>query len=493
MSAASSCRLSALLAVLLLSGCDSKSPPPKTSPSAAVRQKPKPKATSKTPAESPKTVAADPVAEIEPEKDPEPPPAFRPPDRRPVHDDAELAAAGIHRYESKRLRLYTDIEPEIAKTLPPVVDQLYEALVKYFGPLPPDEHGAEFQMTGYLIRDEVVFREQGLMEGLPVLHHGKHVANRFWMREQQFDYFRRHLLLHECTHCFMTFEPGPAPPVWYMEGMAELFGTHRVDSDGRAEFCIMPTISDNTDGWGRIAAVRRECAEGRPLSVGGVYNLPEDAFFKPIAYAWSWALCKFFDSHPRYAERFRELGRHLHDGEFEPRFRDAFYPDRRNLSTEWTLFENQLQPGYDTQAAAIEFQPEKPLEAGAERKVLIQADRGWQDIGLRVSEGQAFEISAAGRFTLADDPKPWVSEPQGISFEYFGGLPLGRLVACFDADPADDDDANPGRHLLQTVSIGKSGRLTIPANGRLLLRLNDAWDLLSDNTGGVDVTIRRER
>src|SRR5690606_8219583 len=58
----------------------------------------------------------------------------RPPDRRPPHDDQKLAAAGIHVYESRRLKLYTDVDEAKASALPPLVDQLYEALEKYFGP-----------------------------------------------------------------------------------------------------------------------------------------------------------------------------------------------------------------------------------------------------------------------------------------------------------------------------------------------------------------------
>jgi hypothetical protein len=33
--------------------------------------------------------------------------------------------------------------------------------------------------------------------------------------------------------------------------------------------------------------------------------------------------------------------------------------------------------------------------------------------------------------------------------------------------------------------------LTIPVNGRMLFRLNDAWDSLADNAGSVELTIRR--
>lgn len=480
------------LVLLLFTGCGqpisaSKPEPPKKTPQKSVAQAdPKPQQS------KPEVVEKYVDVPVDTDDEPAPPLKFRPHDVRPKHDDNKLTAAGVQRFESKRLQLYTDIDPEIAETLPPVVDQLYEALVEYFGELPPDEDGAEFQMTGYLIRDEMTFRELGLLEGVPTLIHGKHQANRFWMREQQFDYFRRHLLLHECTHCFMTFVPGAIPPVWYMEGMAEMFGTHRLNDDGKAEFRILPTTSDDVEGWGRIVGVRREQDEGRALTIPGVYDLPHDAFFQPEAYAWSWALCHFFDSHPKYAARFRALGQHLQDGQFPAKFHEAFAHEERNLSTEWTLFQSQLQLGYDTERSAICFQIEKPLEDSESREVTVQASRGWQDAGIRVARGDVIQINATGRFTLNDGEKPWISEPQGVSIRYFNGTPLGRLLACFDADPTENWGFKPGwLHRLRIEPIGKSAMLTIPTNGRLLLRINDAWDALADNDGTVQVTIER--
>ncbi len=482
-------RAISLLTILLFAGCgpqpaSTKSPPRQRTAEPVVR--------AKSQAEPPPPDVNQ-ASEDEPESVPKTDPLekFRPDDTRPQHDDARLAAAGIPLYESKRLKLYTDIAPDIAKTLPPLADRLYDALVAYFGPLPADRHGSEFQMTGYLMRDEAVFREQGLLKEVTTLHHGLHRQNRFWMREQNFEYYRRHLMLHECTHCFMTFVPGPIPPVWYMEGMAELFGTHRLLPDSDVEFRILPEEADDVEGWGRIAAIRKECAEKSSLTVAGVYLLPAEKFFKPEAYAWSWGLCYFLDSHPRYAKPFRKLGRHLHDGEFDRKFREAFSGEQRNLSTEWTLFEHQVQPGYDARRAAVDFLQGKSLAEGESRTSTILAARGWQDVGLNVEAGQTLELSAQGQFTLANDPSPWISEPQGISFRYFNGMPLGRLVACLDADPTADTPEIDGSHFLRIDPIGRSARLTIPVNGRLLLRLNDAWDSLEDNTGSVDVTIRR--
>ena len=82
-----------------------------------------------------------------------PQPVYRPDDLRPARDDAKLAEAGIHLDQSKRLKLYTDVDPEFARTVPPLIDQVYDAWEDYFGPLPADRAGTDFQMSGYLMRD----------------------------------------------------------------------------------------------------------------------------------------------------------------------------------------------------------------------------------------------------------------------------------------------------------------------------------------------------
>ena len=70
----------------------------------------------------------------------------RPSVKVPQHDDRRLAGMGIHRYESRHLVLYTDIDPELARPLPSLMDQAYAAWVDYFGPLPPDRERSDFQM-----------------------------------------------------------------------------------------------------------------------------------------------------------------------------------------------------------------------------------------------------------------------------------------------------------------------------------------------------------
>lgn len=438
-----------------------------------------------SPVEPARNEASPRLSEPDSPKPSAPQPVFRPADERPRHDDQKLATIGIHRYESTRLVLYTDIDPQVARGLPPVIDQAYAALTNYFGPLPPDRARTEYQMTGYLIQDDAAFREAGLIpEDLPPFEHGRHRRNEFWMREQKYDYYRRHLLIHEATHCFMTVMPDVDAPVWYMEGMAEYFGTHRLADDGTVTFCVMPTSPEEFAGSGRITAIRNECAAGRARSIGWIRDLQPVEFLKTEHYAWAWGLTMFLDSHPRYQQRFRELGGFLQRNAFSTQFFRVFNPDARDLGTEWTLYIQNLQYGYDARQAAIDFK--RGTELTEARSCEIQADRGWQSSGVLVKEGDSYEIVATGRFELAKLPVPWISEPQGISFRYSEGRPLGMLVVSLRLE---SDEANVPETMVTSEAVGRRLVFRAPSTGTLYLRVNDDWNSLHDNQGQVAVQI----
>lgn len=418
-------------------------------------------------------------------------PVYRPDDQRPVHDDAHLAELNIRKYESRRLRLYTDIPEPDAQGLPTLADHAVEALFAYFGPLPPARDGSDFQITGYLFRREALFREAGLIPvDLPTFEHGRHRRNEFWMRDQTYDYYRRHLLIHEITHCVMTYLPETRAPVWYLEGMAELFGTHRLNSEGQFAWGVMPDAPENFAGLGRITLLREEYARGRDRSIPQILHYQAEEFLEPAPYAWSWALCHFLARHPRYRERFQTLGQHLTGDQFLKTFQELFAAEERDLTTEWALFTLNLQYGYDLERAAIAFRTGTPLAPqDAPREVVVLADRGWQSSGLLVEAGASYHLKARGRFTLADVPKPWVSEPQGVSIRYFDGFPLGQLLACIRQETAPT--AGGHETMTNVLPIGRERRFTAPVTGTLYLRLNDSWSELADNRGQVLVTLLR--
>ena len=417
---------------------------------------------------------------------------FRPDDRRPLHNEAKLNASGIRIYESKRLKLFTDITETEAENLPELVDRLYEELEGYFGTLPPNRAGTEFQMNGYLIRDLERFRTQGLMPEEFTFDHGVQRRNEFWVRDQEFDYYRRHLVLHEATHCVMNYTPEIDAPIWYLEGMAEYFAAHRI-VDSSPRFRIMPTSSREFDGFGRLAIIRRDVAASKTPTISSIISLPATSFTRADPYAWSWALCAFLDGTPRYRERFKKVGAATQGSRFEAEFQAAFPVNDRDFATEWQLFLVNLQYGYDLEHAAIDFKPGMPLNADQpEKAVSVAANRGWQSSEVLLEAGKVYEVVAEGQFALTDgigDAKTWVSEPQGISFRYFDGRPIGTLIGCVrtEAGPAGGAEDS----MLKLITLGKQQRFQAPLSGTLYLRLNDAWNSLSDNQGEVRVNIRQ--
>jgi hypothetical protein len=420
-------------------------------------------------------------------------PVFRSPDRRPHHDDARLKELGIASFESKHLKLYTDVAADRVQSVLPAVDAAYDALVDYFGPLPPNPQKTEFQVTGYLMADKALFRRAGLLpEDLPRFLNGRHRDQEFWVNEQETDYYRRHLVIHEVTHCFMFAVPGVHIPSWYMEGMAELFGTHRIDGRGQYEFRVMPDRPERFDGLGRIPMIRTEIAHGRWKSLEDLGELTPTEFVNNTAYAWSWAACALLDGHPRYSTRFRELGKHLLGGEFPSTRLRLFTADLPDLRTEWALFTHQLQFGYDLARAAIDFETGKPLRpGGAGSELSVAANRGWQPSGAAVQQGHKYEIVATGEVTLAKVPKPWISQPQGISIVYSEGHPIGTLLAAVRGEPSVDRTTD--ETMLKEILVGPSATFVAGTTGTLYFRINDLWGSLADNSGHYRVVVRTSR
>ena len=423
-----------------------------------------------------------------------PQPVYRPSDTRPRHDAEKLESLGIHRHESRRLILYTDIDDEQARPIPGLVDQAYDAMVKYFGPLPPDREQSEFQITGYIMADKQPFVETGLLpEDLPGFAHGRHSGAEFWMNDQKADYYRRHLALHEATHCFMTIVPNPmGAQIWYMEGMAELFGTHTMDAEGRGTFRVFPASKQPFAGLGRIRMVNDAVQKDQLLVLEDVLDLRSVNFVRDVTYAWSWALCVFLDQHPRYRDRFRTVTRTVSRQRADGDFIRLFENDWSDLQDEWLLYVKNLCHGYDIEQAAIDFHQGEPIsKPDGTATASIAADRGWQSARVQVQQGERYQIVATGQFSLAQKPKPWISEPQGVSIRYCDGQPLGQLRGMVREPPSKDRWPPRGRTVLDDFVVGRERTFTAPVTGTLYLRVNEFWNELRDNAGQVAVTVRK--
>ena len=403
-------------------------------------------------------------------------------DNRPQHNANQLARAGIQRYAGKRLVLYTDIAPELARPLPKLADELFEFQTRYFGPLPRNREGTEYQVTGYIMSDRKKFQSLGLLpDDLPNFDHGRHLGYQFWMNDQQNDYYRRHLMLHEATHCFMTCETGRrnVPPVWFMEGMAEWCGTHFL-KDGKARFGIFPHNKESFAGLGRITQLQNTSRDGELETVDRLLTMLPADFKQSRHYSQSWALCTFLNQHPRWSELFLKVAIRKTSAEFMREFNTQLRPHWNEIATEFALFVQSIEDGFDIERSAINFVAGSRPTSGITQS--IDAARGWQSSRVKVEKGQQYQVTTTGRFSVAQKPRPWISEAQGISIRYANGYPLGRLVGRI-LDPAK-------QFASKEFSIGNASTFNAAGTGTLYLRLNDAWNALEDNKGSVSVTVK---
>lgn len=399
----------------------------------------------------------------------------------PARDQAGEAA--LRHLDGKHLRLITDLEsrPDVDE-LPEVFDAAVLAWTRFW---PVSEAQlARFRPTAYLMRDKQIFQRAGLFpEDLPPFPAGYQRQGHIWLYEQPVPYYQRHLLLHEGIHAFMQELLGGSGPPWFSEGMAEYLALHRW-SEGRIEVAINPVAPEEVPFWGRIKLIRQAEASGKAMSLLEVVRLGPDAHRRVEAYAWSWAAVFFLDNHPQYRSTFREVWPYISgDGtrfteELVHRFGDRW----TQVQLEWNVFVGECEFGYDVARAAIQFLPPRPLQNEG-TQVDVRADRGWIVTGIRLEAGHSYHFEAEGRYQLAQQPKPWWCEPQGITLHYYRGRPLGILMASIQPD------AEPTR-LTDPIPIGRSATWQPPQSGILCLKINDSPALLADNAGSLTLTIR---
>jgi hypothetical protein len=120
--------------------------------------------------------------------------------------------------------------------------------------------------------------------------------------------------------------------------------------------------------------------------------------------------------------------------------------------------------------------------------VEIAADRGWQSTRIALKAGDKYELRAVGRFQVANKPKPWISEANGVSIRFVHGQPVGLLLGAIRPD---DFDATLNRSpLAEPLQIGAATTLAPTTTGTLYLRINDAPGELADNVGKLAITIK---
>jgi hypothetical protein len=415
----------------------------------------------------------------------------------PPIDEARAQSAGIRKLTGKHLILYTDAPSSAAvDRLPEDFDKAVPQWAAYFGV--DLVKTTDWQPCAFLIADQRRFAALGLLPpGHEEFENGISLDSRMWLRDQPTDYYRRHLLLHEGTHAFMTAFLGGCGPGWYMEGTAELLGTHRVDPNtGELTLGIMPRSRDEVPMLGRVKLIDDAKADHHALTFPAVLALDSRKQLGSEAYAWCWAAAKFLDSHPRYRDRFRQLRTVVKDQNFNEIVRKQYDSDWSDLNAEWGAYIATLEYGFDFERMAIDFKSHGLMKSGRDYLIAVAADRGWQSSGVTLEAGKSYDLSAIGHFQIAADgpggaTNPWISEPGGVTIDYHDGKPLGILLGAIDC--RDKSAAGANQTFANPVVVGLHTVLKPTVSGTLYLRVNDSASKLDDNRGTVNVKIKPVR
>jgi len=424
------------------------------------------------------------------------PPPFRLPDDRPKRNRDELQAAGLRVIESKHLILVTDLPLESVVDLPALADVLFVTLEERLGKLAPNIAGTEFQVTGYLIDSKERFEQAGVLPPEQFqFRHGRHLGYQFWMNNQTSDYYRRHLLLHEFVHCFMMCEFGgrDIPPLWYTEGIAEYFATHQLGADiAKTRFGVLPNDAKGFEGWGRIAEIRKASAVGTDRtapsilrsSLEALLHPADNSFSEDLQYAQAWAAVWLINNHPELKSEFAPLSRVRTRQDFLDAERAVPEQIWKRMAVVWPLFLDSLVEGFDVGRSFPDLQTKNQnwtVNRVEPLAVTVNCDREWQPVGMVFEKGQTVALKCSGRYIMHDMPRPWVSEPQGITIDYCQGRPLGEVVAIL---VSPDGQFCSGR-----IPVGNGTTISFPYDAELWLQINDSAARRAGNSGSVQVLI----
>jgi hypothetical protein len=345
----------------------------------------------------------------------------------------------------------------------------------------------QLHVTACLIGDRTLFASAGLLNGVPAFDDGYQLKDTLYIVEQPSVYYRRHLFLHEATHWIMYRFFGGAGSPWFMEGTADMFGTHAL-TDGKLLLNIIPKRPSEVPKWGRFKRLQEMLEEGTAPSLKEILAYGNERERRNDRYVWSWAATVFFWTHPEYSKALANASRPPLSYGFE--LSESLEKELReqwpSVLADWNGFVSDFDFGYEPQRSMTNLADWLRDSRDVPASMDVASDRGWQDTGIRMRAGDTIHISATGEFTLRNAPgsEPWMCGPNGITYQYHQHHPIGQLVATIV--PTSQDTTT---HRWKTISIGRDKTVTADRNGRLLLKINEPAGQLEDNQGILQIQV----
>jgi hypothetical protein len=356
--------------------------------------------------------------------------------------------------------LKTDVSERQAQIILAKLERLIPLLEKYFG------KRMEGIITGFVVRDLGQWPADAFPDanGRQKIEQrgGLHVPKPLGRQRQSIIYCTddHGTVQHESTHAYCYLAFGETGPTWLAEGIAELGNYWK---EGQAEVDIEPHVLR----YLQTTSPKRKLLE---IAVPGRVPFGQ-ADWKD--YAWRWALCHLLSTNPNYSKRFKPLAIGLMTQQPKVSFETVYGPVARQISFEYDLFLEQFDNGYRADLCAWQWNKKFQVLRGGAPKATVMARYGWQASGIRVEQGQSYEVTADGKWKIA--PEATESDADGDADG------RGRLMAVVMTE----------YQLSAPFPLGAQKTFTAPASGDLYLRCQDEWNRLADNEGEITVTVKR--
>lgn len=417
--------------------------------------------------------------------------AIAAPPRGTEHDVAALGEqsrrAGLRVLDGERLLLVTDRPPrddDGVADLPAIFAEAVSGWSRHFAV--DDDVTRGWRACGFLMSDREAFRAAGLLPvdgSIPDFANGYCDRNRFWLDDQTNPAYRRHLLLHEGVHAFTFSFRRLAAPTWYMEGIAELLATHRLE-EGRFVATPIPLRAADVEQLGRIESLRALRETGDIPGLTDVFATPPSPRHEISRYATIWAATALLSLHPAHAAVFRALEAGPLDARLDERLAALDGWDAPRAARDFDAFTDEIDYGFDFGRSAIDWSDGQPLARRV--RVAVAADRGWQSTGVACRRGEAVEFAAVGRAGVGRAGETALeSTADGISLCWYRGRPVGRLLLAQWGAPDGRD-----RPRFRVLGEGSRGIVVAPDDGVLQAKINAPPGALCDHDGALELHLR---
>lgn len=399
--------------------------------------------------------------------------------------------SGLQVFESDHLVLITDRPPRAGddiEELPEVFDEAVNIWADHYSV--PLSVVSNWKVCACLIVDRERFRKAGLLpDTIPDFTNGYCDHYRFWFVDQSNPAYRRHLMLHEGVHAFTATVLKMSAPTWYTEGIAEWLATHRLVKEGKIfEHTPIPSSPNDVEQLGRIETIHRLFNAGQATGIQDVFRLRPTRHGTINSYALAWSVVAFLATHPRYQEAFVAMEQGPFGERMTHRLTTHAGWNSVVASRDFNAFISELDYGYDTESMVVDWSQGDPV-TDKWLTTSVVANRGWQNPSWCLEAGQRYRLQTTGLCSVGtiqggDGQLDLESTADGISFDWYRGKPLGRLLVAQWVNKGSQSN-------FELIGEGAEINITACHSGPLFLKINNLPGRLRECRGEICVQIVR--